>query len=125
VACGFYSGNNDSAVGFCVGPQDTFFSNGTDTVSVSFVENETINLSFVYEHTLKLIYIYINGCITGVIESTITGDTGFTINTDKIVFNSTVCDIDLYKLRIYNTALNVNDIVTNYAVDKKDVLTYD
>ena len=125
VACGFYSGNNDSAVGFCVGPQDTFFSNGTDTVSVSFVENEIINLSFVYDHTLKLIYIYINGCITGVIESTITGDTGFIINTNEIVFDSSICDIDLYKIRIYNTSLNVNDIVTNYAVDKKDVLTYD
>lgn len=125
AACGFYSGNDTSAVGICVGPQDTFFSNGQDTVNVSFVEDEMVYLSFVYDHNLKLLFIYINGAITGVIASTITGNTGFKINTDNIVFNSTTCDIDLYKIRIYNTALSVNDIVTNHAVDKKDVVIYD
>ena len=125
---GFYSGDNSSAVGVCVGSQDTFFSNGFDTVNVSFVEGEMVYLSFVYEHTPAVgskLYIYINGCITGVIESSITGDTGFKINSDKIVFNSDTCDIDLYKMRIYNTALTVNDIVTNHAVDKKDIIIYD
>ena len=125
---GFYSGDNSSAVGVCVGSQDTFFSNGFDTVNVSFVEGEMVYLSFVYEHTPAVgskLYIYINGCITGVIESSITGDTGFKINSDQIVFNSDTCDIDLYKMRIYNTALTVNDIVTNHAVDKKDIVIYD
>ena len=69
VVCGFYSGEGTSITGICVGPQDTFFSNGTNTVSVSFVENEIINLSFVYSHSLKLLFIYINGVITGVIKS--------------------------------------------------------
>ena len=125
---GFYSGNNNNAVGVCVGSQDTFFSNGYDTVNVSFVEGEMVYLSFVYEHTPAVgskLYIYINGCITGVIESSITGDTGFKINSNEIVFNSETCDIDLYKMRIYNTALTVNDIVTNHAVDKKNIIIYD
>ena len=125
---GFFSGENNNAVGVCVGSQDTFFSNGYDTVNVSFVENEMVYLSFVYEHTPAVgskLYIYINGCITGVIESSITGDTGFKINKEQIVFNSDTCDIDLYKMRIYNTALSVNDIVTNHAVDKKNITIYD
>ena len=124
VVCGFYSGEGTSITGICVGPQDTFFSNGTNTVSVSFVENEIINLSFVYSHSLKLLFIYINGVITGVIKSSASVG-AFTINTDNIVFNSKYCDIDLYKFRIYNTDLNVNDIVVNYAVDHKDINIYD
>ena len=125
AVCGFYSGNDTSAVGICVGPQDTFFSNGKDTVNVSFVEGEMVYLSFVYDHSLKLMFIYINGAITGVIESSVTGDAGFKINANNIVFNSEMCDIDLYKMRIYNTALSVNDIVTNHAVDRKDIVIYD
>ena len=125
AACGFYSGDDKSVVGICVGPQDTFFSNGQDTVNVAFVEDQMVYLSFVYDHNLKLLFIYINGAITGVIESSIADNTGFKINTRDIIFNSEMCDIDLYKLRIYNTALSVNDIVTNHAVDKKDIVIYD
>ena len=125
AVCGFYSGSDSSAVGICVGSQDTFFSNGKDTVSVNFVEDEMVYLSFVYDHSLKLMFIYINGIITGVIESSVTGDAGFKINTNNIVFNSETCDIDLYKMRIYNTTLSVNDIVTNHAVDKKNIVIYD
>jgi len=68
-------------------------------------------------------YIYINGVLTGVIKSTL--NDSFTINSTDLVFNSEYCDIDLYKIRIYRTDLNVNDIVTNYAVDLKDVQIYD
>lgn len=127
---GFYSGSNKSAVGACLGTQDAFFSNGFNTVSVPFVENEMVYLSFVYDHSASTeikskLYIYINGCITGVIASSISGDTGFKIASEEIVFDSSVCDIDLYSFRIYNTALTVNDIVTNHAVDKKDIVIYD
>lgn len=123
VAIGFYDNNGENnVVGVCVGPQDTFFSNGTNTVNVSFVENEMINLSYVYDHSLKLLFIYINGCITGVIKSSISD---FIIRSGNIVFNSNACDIDLYKFRIYNTNLNVNDIVINFAVDRKDIDVYD
>lgn len=124
VIFGFYSGAVPSITGICIGPQDTFFSNGTNTVSVSFVDNEMINLSFVYNHTLQLMYVYINGVITGVIKSSDSVGS-FTIQSNDLVFNSDYCDIDLYKIRIYNTDLNVNDIVINYAVDRKDVEIYD
>jgi hypothetical protein len=123
VACSYYSGDESGAVGICLGPQDAFFSNGTNTVNVSYVEDQLINISMVYSHgSDQMMYIYINGVLTGVIKSTIGL---FTINSNKIVFNSNYCDIDLYKIRVYNTDLNVNDIVTNYSVDLKNVTIYD
>jgi hypothetical protein len=103
-----------------------FFSNGTNTVSASYVEDEIVSLSIVYQHgqtsAQKLIMIYINGVLTSVIKNT---QGAFTIESDKIVFNSSACDIDLYKIRIYSTSLNVNDIVMNYAADFENVDIYD
>ena len=125
VICGFYTGlqENNDIVGICVGTQDTFFTNGTNTVNVSFVEDEIVSLSFVYEvsSTGPKMLIYINGDITGVIHST---KAGFGIKTN-LVFKSDTCDIDLYRLRVYNTNLLVNDICQNYAVDRRDITTFD
>jgi hypothetical protein len=36
-----------------------------------------------------------------------TADKLITLNGEKLVFNSNVCDIDLYKFRIYNRSLDV------------------
>ena len=122
----YFSGNESGATGFCLGSQDAFFSNGDNTVSVSYVEDKMVYLSMVYDHQplgISRIYIYINGVLTGAIKSSKTSQ--FLINNTELVFNSEYCDFDLYKIRIYNTALSVNDIVMNHAVDKKDVNTYD
>lgn len=123
IACGYYSGDSTSVVGLALGPQDAFFSNGTNTVNVSYVEDEIISVSVVYSYTSNLMYIYINGVLTGVIKKSEEGS--FTVDNENLVFNSNSCDIDLLKVRVYHTDLNVNDIVTNYAVDLRDVTTYD
>ena len=133
LVCGYYDGDSSGVRGFCIGPQDAFFSNGANTVSADFVEDQMVYLSFVYDGTKKnasgkitpMIYIYLNGVLTGVIRTDISES--FTIGGEgkEIVFNSEVCDIDLYKLRFYNTALSVNDVVMNYAIDTKDITTYD
>lgn len=117
-----------STAGFCVGSQDSFFSNGTNTVNVSFVEDEMIYLTAVYTHdnklkSNKLLTIYINGVLTGAIESSL--DAPHTIGNKNFVFNSEFCDIDLYKMRVYNTSLSLNQVIKNYAVDKKDVVIFD
>ena len=125
VVCGYYSGDTTSVVGLCVGPQDAFFSNGRNTVNVSFVEDEFTTLSLVYSNTNKFIFIYLNGVLTSVIKSTINDSAGFTINNDVLEINSAHCDIDLYKVRMYDTALDVNSVVINYAVDLNDVNIYD
>lgn len=124
AACKFVSGSDAAPIGFCLGATDAFFSNGANTVNVNYVENDMLYVTMVYSHSSRMLYIYINGIITGVIKSTVaTGS--WTVESSGIEFNSDYCDIDLYKVRLYNTDLNVNDVVTNHAVDKKDVLIYD
>lgn len=127
VFCGYYTGDSSNVKGLCLGPQDMFFTNGKDTVSASYVENEMVSVSIVYQHgatsAQKIIMVYINGSLTGVIRNSETE--GFTIEANNIVFNSETCDIDLYKVRVYNTALNVNDIAMNYAADFENVDIYD
>lgn len=126
MSCGYYSAsiNEDGTVtgvnGLCVGTQDALFSNGTNTVNVNFVEDDLVTISAVYSKA-GLMYIYINGVITGVIQST----EGFKISSNELIFNSEHCDIDLYNLRIYDTELNVDDIVNNYTVDLVDITNYD
>lgn len=123
----YYSGNTKAVTGLCLGPQDAFFSNGIDTVNVSYVENKIITLSVVCKYSKEkiqnLIYIYLNGVLTSVVRNT--QENGFTVENDKIEFNSDYCDIDLYKIRVYRTDLNVNDIVMNYAADFENVNIYD
>ena len=133
LVCGYYDGDASGVKGFCIGPQDAFFSNGANTVSADFVEDQMVYMSFVYDGTKKnaegkimpMMYIYLNGVLTGVIRTDIAES--FTIGGEgkEIVFNSDICDIDLYKLRFYKTALSVNDVVMNYAIDTKDITTYD
>jgi hypothetical protein len=128
IVCGYYSGDSKNVKGLCLGTQDAFFSNGTDKVNVSYVENEFITLSLVSKYdpdnaSQNLITIYLNGILTGVVKSG--ARNGFTIESNDIVFNSQFCDIDLYKLRVYNGALDVNNILMNYAVDFNNITIYD
>ena len=120
AACQYLTTESNTTVGLAIGTQDAFFTNGQETVNVSFVENDLINLTFLYNNSLKLLQIYINGVISGVIKST----RGFTINSD-LVFDSTNCDIDIYSIRIYDKELNINNIVHNFAVDRKDIPLFD
>ena len=122
-----YVPSDTDTKGICIGSQDAFFSNGTNTVNVSFVEDEMVNLTAVYTHATeasnKLLTIFINGILTGVIKSTV--EDQFYIGNDNFIFNSEFCDIDLYKMRMYNTNLTINEVITNYAVDTKDVVIFD
>lgn len=125
--CSFYDGTSSlTGRGFCVGPQDAFFTSGLDTVNVNYVENKMIHLALVYSYSNKLLSIYINGILTGVVRNTVDGTGGsFTINQNTIKFNSNSCDFNLYKMRIYNTNLPINYIDLNLAADQKDIDIYD
>ena len=134
--CSYVSNiSGQTAEGFGIGPQDAFFSNGTHTVSVDFVEDEMVYLTIVYDGSkmdatntnTPMMYIYLNGVLTGV-SKVVRDDLFWAIGSNEeqeIVFNSTKCDIDLYKIRFYDTALSVNDVVKNYAVDTKNITLYD
>ena len=119
--CQYYNAANK--IGLCLGPQDGFFATGDNTVSVKYVEDEMTNLTVVFNYTDKRIYIYLNGVLSGV--SNISSSGKVTIDTDQIVFNSEYCDLDLYKFRVYNTALDVVATDINYSVDRKNVTIYD
>lgn len=125
--CSFYDGTSAiTGRGFCVGPQDAFFTSGLNTVNVDYVEDKMIHLALVYSFSNKLLSIYINGILTGVVKNTVGGKgESFTINQDVIKFNSDSCDFNLYKMRIYNTNLPVNYIDLNLAADQKDIDMYD
>lgn len=125
--CSFYDGTSSlTGRGFCVGPQDAFFTSGLNTVNVDYVEDKMIHLALVYSYSNKLLSIYINGILTGVVRNTIDGTGGsFTINQKTIKFNSNSCDFNLYKMRIYNTNLPINYIDLNLAADQKDIDIYD
>ena len=123
----------DGQHGICIGAQDALFTNGVDTVNVSYVEDKIINLSVVYSHgngesdgNNKLMSIYLNGMLTGVARSTL-GEAWSIGNDDtmEIVFNSQYCDFDLYKIRVYNQPLTLPAVLTNYTVDLKDPVAYD
>ena len=117
--CKFYA--ND--IGFCLGPQDAFFTTKNDTVSVSYVEDQMINIAIVFQASNQFISIYLNGVLTGIAKSTV--GNSFSIDSNMIEFNSDYCDVNLYKFRIYNTNLAVNYIDLNLAADKKDIDLYD
>lgn len=114
--------NNSSIIGLGISPSDVFFSNGVETVTTNIIPDEIINLSFVYMGSLQMLMIYVNGVIAGAkyIENT-----NFTIQANDIVFKSDNCDIDLYKFRIYNIGLSLQQIITNYSVDRRLVDVYD
>ena len=100
--------NPASESAICLGPQDGYFSNGTNAVTVDYVEDQIINLTIVYDNGTganalgnnKLMKFYLNGMLTSVARSTVNGSWG--INTPNFVIDSAGCDIDLYKFRVYD-----------------------
>ena len=120
----------------CFGPQDGFFSNGTNAVSVNFVEDKIINITIVYKGGQtsigddNLMKIYLNGMLTGVARST-KGDEAWTIGSlEKNIetyfkISSSSCDIDLYEFRIYNQALSLPEVLLNTAYDARDTKAWD
>lgn len=120
-----------AGAGIYVGTQDSFFTNGTNTVSLDFIEDTLLNLSFVYTGGSKdakggnwLLEIYLNGVLTSIVRSD-SNIENWTISSDFIEFDSKNCDIDLYKVRIYDKSLNAQDIVQNYAFDLKNTTLWD
>lgn len=116
--CNYYDGTN----GFCLGTQDAFFKTNVGTLTSNYVEDQIINLTLIYSKTKKLAYIYLNGVLDGAAQ--IPDTNAFTIEKNAIVFNSDFCDIDLYKVRVYNIDFAVGEVLNNYAVDLRDVQLY-
>ena len=123
--------NPATSSAICLGPQDGYFSNGTNAVTVDYVEDEIINLTIVYDNgngvdsfgNNRLMKFYLNGMLTSVARSTINGS--WAIDTGDLIFDSAGCDIDLYKFRVYDRALGLNEVLRNIAYDDTDVKAWD
>ena len=123
--------NPASESAICLGPQDGYFSNGTNAVTVDYVEDQIINLTIVYDNGTgtnalgnnKLMKFYLNGMLTSVARSTVNGS--WSINTPNLIIDSAGCDIDLYKFRVYDRALGLNEVLKNVAYDDKDTVAWD
>ena len=114
-----------SALGFCLGTQEAFLRSSNSLVSAKYKEDEIVNVSFVIENKANypLMYIYINGVMSGI--KNYGSSDSFESNASTLIFNSKYCDVDLYSVRIYTTALNHSDILHNYIADEKNVVEYD
>lgn len=128
--CISYLGDSNKSVGFALGTQESYFGTGSEYVNAKYKEEEIFNIAYVVsandKQSLSKVYIYVNGLLTGITSITQTGSTrGFIIDTPYINISSKYCDVDLYNVRVYNSALDSWSIVQNYLADLRDVQTYD
>ena len=118
------TGNDNQAYGMCCGTQDAFFrmSDGKNT-TVRYTNNEIVNIAVTINAATQQICMYVNGVMSGMVaydrESAL-----LPIAANKLIINSSQCDLDLFNIRLYNQALTSKQIVQNYIANKKDMDIY-
>jgi hypothetical protein len=117
---------NVNGEGFVIGTQEAFFKSPEKLVSVRYKEDEVINISFVVSADDSLVYIYLNGILSGAttLPPLSSANPSFSITND-LVFDSTYCDLDLYRIRVYSTGLTMPQVIHNYLSDLHDIKRYD
>lgn len=114
--------SSDGNVGICVGTQEAYFNTGRNVTSVRYKEDEIITLSLVVDAKKHLALIYLNGILSGATEL---GNNTITFEPHTIDANSLTCDFDLYKIRIYQYALTMPEVIHNYISDIHSIILYD
>lgn len=123
VAFKFY--DPDTKQGLFIGTQEAYFKTPNNTVSVRYKENDIINLSITVGFK-NLLCIYLNGILAGAVN--LRDKDGFSFNTNKFEINSKYCDIDIYKLRVYEAngiPLTMPQVIHNYISDEHNLNLYD
>ena len=117
---------NSNGEGFVIGTQEAFFQSPEKLVSVRYKEDEVINIGFVVSADDSLVYIYLNGILSGAttLPPLTSAAPSFSITSD-LVFDSTYCDFDLYRVRIYESGLTMPQVIHNYLSDLHDIGKYD
>ena len=116
--------DTDNKSGFCLGSQEAFFKTDRGVISVRYKEDEVINITFVVSKTDGLVYIYLNGILSGANSLPVGASAAFTVN-NNFNFNSDYCDIDLYRIRVFQTGLSMPDVIHNYLSDLHSIALYD
>ena len=122
VICKWMDTNEES--GFCIGSQEAFFKTKRGTINVRYKEDEVINISFVISKQDKLVYIYLNGILSGANSLPTGSSASFTVNS-PFNFVSNYCDIDLYRLRVFQSGLSMPEVIHNYLSDLHSIELYD
>lgn len=125
VWCRYYG--ND--IGMCLGTQEGFFKSKQVISSGRYKEDDLVTVSFVIEkasatNPYPLIYMYINGIMSAIVNYDKTSDS-FASSVKTMIINSDYCDVDIYKIRVYQAALSSSDIVHNYIADQNSATLYD
>lgn len=120
----------NNRVGLCLGTQEGFFASQSTLVSGRYAEERKLHVSFVVEQkqigitSIPLMYMYINGVNSGVANYNAEHD-NFNCGAEAIEINSNFCDIDLYKVRVYQSSLTAIQVVQNMIADYADPDMYD
>ena len=120
--------NNDDKHGFVIGTQEAFFNSPKKLVRVRYKDDQILNLSFVISKTDHTVYIFLNGVPAGAAPLPVNARgeaVGWNITNQNLVFNSEYCDIDLYRVRMFQYGLSTPQVIHNYLSDKHDLFLYD
>ena len=115
---------NSNEMGLCLGSQEAYFRTSAGIVNVRYKEDEVINITFVVSVHDNMLYIYLNGILSGANKLPNQASGYFQIDS-PFVFNSDYCDVDLYRFRIYETSLEMPDVIHNYLSDIHSIALYD
>ena len=117
----------DDKYGFAIGTQEAFFNSAQKTVRVRYKEDQILSLGFVISKTDHTVYIYLNGIPAGAAALPVDADKNAIgwITDQDLVFNSDYCDVDLFRVRMFNTGLSTPQVIHNYLSDKHDIKLYD
>lgn len=108
-------------VGLQVTPQKARFSSEQTPVETWFKENERVRIAFVAESRTdhRLLSIYINGILSGVAQYP-AEDNFMQKHPVDILVGSNASAIDLYTIRIYDSALSSFQLLDNFIGDMDD-----
>ena len=113
------------ARGFKVTPQVASIRSQQSLLSTQYKEDEHIRIAFVVEPNTadknRIIWMYINGVASGAMQYPL-DDTFQQISPSYITIGSSEAIVDVYNIRVYNTALTNKQIVNNWIADTADAV---
>lgn len=125
-------GGRTGNLGIEVKVQEILLNSSITRISTQYKENEHVRISFVIDKEkimnekgesvtgAKLLYCYINGILSAVKQYANNEDFTQGSYPSNIVIGSNGCAIDLYCIRVYDTALSRYEIVENWIADTQD-----
>lgn len=112
-------------IGFYITPRMVYFQNSagsSSSLSTYFKEGERVRVGFVFQSIEEGagMYLYLNGKQSGyyVYEQS---HSFRQASPADLVINSTKCDVDIFRIMVYNSSLTKTQMVNNFITGKDDV----